>query len=59
MGVIRQDRSTAIAGELASELAPVNITMARAGRKVDGYQMEIVNDRYLTPFLMNGALLGH
>ena len=58
MGVIRQDRNTAIAGELGkrAELAPVNITMARAGRKIDGYQMEIVNDRYLTPFLMQMAL---
>jgi hypothetical protein len=58
MGVIRQDRNTAIAGELGkrAELAPVNITVARAGRKVDGYQMEIVNDRYLTPFLMQMAL---
>jgi hypothetical protein len=58
MGVIRQDRNTAIAGELGkrAELAPVNITVARAGQKVDGYQMEIVNDRYLTPFLMQMAL---
>src|SRR5713101_6064601 len=54
MGAISQDRSTAIAGELGkrARMVPVSISLARAGRKIEGYQMQMVNDRFLAPFLM-------
>jgi len=58
MGTISQDRSTAIAGDLGrrARMVPVSITVARAGRKVDGYQMQMANDRFLAPFLMQIAV---
>ena len=58
MGTISQDRSTAIAGDLGrrARMVPVAITVARAGRKVDGYQMQMANDRFLAPFLMQIAV---
>jgi hypothetical protein len=58
MGTISQDRSTAIAGELGkrARMVPVSISLARAGRKLDGYQMQMVNDRFLAPFLMQAAV---
>jgi len=58
MGTISQDRSTAIAGDLGrrARMVPVSITVARAGRKVDGYQMQMANDRFLAPFLTQIAV---
>ena len=58
MGTISQDRSTAIAGELGrnAHMVPVSITMARAGQKLEGYRMEMANDRFLAPFLMQIAI---
>ncbi|MBZ5595964.1 MAG: hypothetical protein LAP39_27290 [Acidobacteriia bacterium] len=58
MGTISQDRSTAIAGDLGrrARMVPVSITVARAGQKVDGYQMQMANDRFLSPFLMQIAV---
>jgi len=58
MGAISQDRSTAIAGELGkrARMVPVSISLARASRKIEGYQMQMVNDRFLAPFLMQVAV---
>ncbi len=52
MGVIRQDRNTAIAGELGvrANLLPVEVSVNR-----NTYHMRIVNDRYLSPILVQMA----
>jgi hypothetical protein len=54
MGLISQDRSTAVAGELGrrAAMAPVSLSIARAGRGLTSYQMEMVNDRLLSPILV-------
>ena len=58
MGAILQDRNTAIAGETghAAAMAPVSISVSRAGRRLDSYQMEMVNDRFLSPLLLQMAV---
>jgi hypothetical protein len=58
MGAILQDRNTAIAGEVgrAAAMAPVSISVSRAGRRLDSYQMEMVNDRFLSPLLLQMAV---
>ena len=58
LGAILQDRNTAIAGELgrAAAMAPVSITVSRGGKRMDDYQMEMVNDRFLSPLLVQMAV---
>ncbi|MGO4881830.1 MAG: SpoIVB peptidase S55 domain-containing protein [Bryobacteraceae bacterium] len=58
MGVILQDRNTAIAGELgrAAAMAPISITVSRGGRRLDDYRMQMVNDRFLSPLLVQMAV---
>jgi hypothetical protein len=58
MGVISQDRNTAVAGELGKRaaLAPVSITMSRGASPVESYQMQIVNDPLLSPLLLQMAV---
>jgi hypothetical protein len=58
MGTISQDRSSAIAGELGkrARTVPVSISLARSGRKIEGYDMQMANDRFLAPFLMQIAV---
>jgi hypothetical protein len=58
VGVISQDRNTAIAGTLGTRAAmvPVDITVSRAGRTLDRYHMQMVNDRLLGPFLLQMAV---
>jgi len=58
MGVISQDRNTAIAGTLGkrADLLPVEITMARAGRNFDTYHINMIHDRYLSPVLLQMAV---
>ncbi len=58
MGVISQDRNTAIAGTLGTKAAmlPVDITVSRSGRTLDRYHMQMVNDRFLGPFLLQMAV---
>jgi hypothetical protein len=58
MGSILQDRNTAIAGELgrAATLAPVSISVSRGGRRLDSYQMQMVDDRFLSPLLVQMAV---
>ena len=53
MGVIQQDRNTAIAGELGkrAELVPVEIAVNQ-----NNYRMKMVNDRYLSPILLQMAV---
>ncbi len=58
MGTISQDRSSAIAGELGkrARMVPVSISLARAGKRIEGYDMQMANDRFLAPFLMQIAV---
>jgi len=58
MGVISQDRDTAIAGTLGARAAmlPVDITVSRKGRTLDRYHLQMVNDRFLGPFLLQMAM---
>jgi hypothetical protein len=58
MGTISQDRNTAIAGQLGrrARMVPVSISMARAGKKLEGYELHMANDRFLAPFLMQIAV---
>jgi hypothetical protein len=58
MGTISQDRSSAIAGELGKQarMVPVSISLSRAGRKIEVYDMQMANDRFLAPFLTQIAV---
>ncbi len=58
MGVISQDRDTAIAGTLGTRAAstPLDITVSRSGRTLERYHIQMVNDRFLGPFLLQMAV---
>lgn len=58
MGAILQDRNTAVAGELGrvAAMAPVSISVSRGGKRLDNYQMQMVNDRFLSPLLVQMAV---
>jgi hypothetical protein len=58
MGAILQDRNTAISGELgrAAAMAPISISVSRGGKRLDDYRMEMVNDRFLSPLLVQMAV---
>jgi hypothetical protein len=58
LGTMTSDRSTAVAGEigLKANLVPVSILVSSPGAADRRYQVEIVNDRLLTPFLLQLAL---
>lgn len=58
MGVISQDRDTAIAGSLGrrAEMIPLDIEVAQDTKSVQTYHMKMVNDRYLSPVLFQMAL---
>jgi hypothetical protein len=58
MGTISQDHDTAIAGELGKRaaLVPVSIGVSRAGRSVESYKAQMVNDPLLSPLLLQMAV---
>jgi hypothetical protein len=58
MGTIQQDRSTAVSGELGARAVtvPLAVSVTRAGRKLDTYQMQMVNDGLLSPLLLQMAV---
>jgi hypothetical protein len=58
MGVISQDRNTAIEGSLGKRaaLVPLDISVTEANKHVENYHMHMVNDRYLSPFLLQTAV---
>ena len=58
MGTILQDHDTAIAGELGrrAALVPVSISVSRAGRPVESYQVQMVDDPLLSPLLLQLAV---
>ena len=58
MGVISQDRDTAIAGSLGKRAAmlPLDITVAEGGTNSGDYHMQLVNDSFLSPYLLQLAV---
>jgi hypothetical protein len=58
MGVISQDRNTAITGTLGKRAAmlPVDISISQDKKSIDSYHMQMVNDRFLSPFLLQMAV---
>jgi len=58
MGTMYQDRNTAITGELGKRpaMVPVAVSVSRAGRAIDSYQMQMVDDPLLSPLLMQMAV---
>jgi hypothetical protein len=58
MGTIYQDRNTAVAGELGTRpsMVPVSVSLSRAGKPIDSYQMQMVNDPLLSPLLLQMAV---
>jgi SpoIVB peptidase S55 len=58
MGTIYQDRNAAVAGELGKRpaLVPMTIQVTNAGKTVETYQMNMVNDPLLSPLLMQMAV---
>jgi hypothetical protein len=58
MGTIRLDGDTAIAGELGKlpALVPVSIAVSRAGRAIETYRMQMVDDPLLSPLLLQMAV---
>lgn len=58
MGTITQDRSTSIYGELGrkAETVPVALTVKDGRRAPLAYHMQLVNDRVLSPFILQMAV---
>ncbi len=58
VGSITSDRSTAIAGEIGrpARTIPITISVRSADTSTHQYQMQVVNDRLLTPFIVQTAI---
>ena len=58
MGTITQDRSTSIYGEIGrqAETVPIALTIKDGRRDPISYHMQMVNDRMLSPFLVQMAV---
>jgi hypothetical protein len=58
MGTITQDRSTSIYGELGrkADTVPLSIAMKDGRRVPISYRMQMVNDRALSPFIVQMAI---
>ncbi len=58
MGVIGQDRDTAIAGEIGkrASLVPASFRVMRNGQPVQSYDFQMVNDPLLSPILLQMAV---
>jgi hypothetical protein len=58
MGLISQDRSTAVAGELGAraEMVPMSLNVTRSSKAVESYNMRMVNDPLLSPLLLQMAV---
>jgi hypothetical protein len=61
MGAITQDRNGAVAGTLGRRAAmlPLDVSVGQeigAAKQVGDYHMQIVNDRFLSPYLMQMAV---
>ena len=60
LGVIRQDRSAGVLGVIGEKarMIPVRIHLRSNGNREMRYRFEIVNDRFLSPFLLQLAVFG-
>ncbi len=58
MGVISQDRNTAVSGVLGRRAAtlPLEISVTQDSANVGTYNMQVVNDRFLAPYLTQMAV---
>jgi hypothetical protein len=58
MGMIYQDRDTAVAGQLGKPpaLVPVSISINRGARRIESYRMQMINDPLLSPLLVQMAV---
>jgi len=58
MGVISQDRDSAITGQVGKRAAtlPLDISVSEGSNSVGDYHMQMVNDRFLSPFLLQMAV---
>ncbi len=58
MGTMSQDRDTAVTGSLGTRasLTPLDITVTEETKPVGTYHMNIVNDRLLSPYLLQMAV---
>jgi hypothetical protein len=58
MGTIGYDGNTAVSGQFGTRAStiPVSVTVMRAGRKIDSYRMNMVNDPMLSPLLVQMAV---
>lgn len=57
MGVMAQDRDTGVAGTLGTraQMIPFDISVTTDKNRVEKYHMQMVNDRFLSPYLMQVA----
>ena len=55
VGAFKQDRSTGIFGTLGQvpRMIPVRVALHTSRNTSEHYEFEVVNDRFLTPFMMN------
>ena len=58
MGTINRDGDTAVAGELGKRagMVPISIGISSRGRRVETYQMQMVDDPLLSPLLIQMAV---
>ncbi len=59
IGTFSQDRSSGVFGEIGKmpDLIPVNIELYKLGKKAKDIQLKVVENKILTPTLMNVAVL--
>lgn len=60
LGTITHDYSTAVRGELGrkARMIPVSVLVRGAANRASRYQMEMIDDTTLTPFLLQLAMFG-
>ncbi len=58
LGAISQDRNTAVFGELGktAPMVPLAISISRAGRRLEAYKVNMVDDQLLSPLLLQMAV---
>lgn len=59
VGAFQQDRSTGILGTMGDQpnMIPVSLNVRSSTNATNHYNVEVANDRYLTPILMNYAVV--
>ena len=60
VGRFMQDRTSGILGEMGKlpSLIPINIKLMDSNQEVKDFKMKVVDDKILTPFLINTAVAG-